>query len=172
MDDALATDTQDWSIDPVQFRTVLGCHPTGVCAITAMPPSGQPAAMIVGTFTSVSLSPPLVGFLPDRKSASWAQIETAQAFCANILASDQRDICARLAAKGTDKFAEVPYTLSAHGLPLIGGAIAHIECTLHSVTDAGDHLFVLGRVRAMQIASEASAMLFFRGGYGAYAPLS
>jgi 3-hydroxy-9,10-secoandrosta-1,3,5(10)-triene-9,17-dione monooxygenase reductase component len=36
---------------------------------------GKPLGMIVGSFTSVSLDPPLVAFLPDRKSRSWSKIE-------------------------------------------------------------------------------------------------
>jgi flavin reductase (DIM6/NTAB) family NADH-FMN oxidoreductase RutF len=55
-------------IEAATFRQVLGNYPTGVAAITAMTADGVPVGMVVGTFTSVSLDPPLVGFLPDKKS--------------------------------------------------------------------------------------------------------
>jgi len=56
--------------DPRWFREVLGQYPTGVCVVTAA--SGELlAGMAVGSFTSVSLNPPLVAFFPDRTSSSW-----------------------------------------------------------------------------------------------------
>ncbi|MCB2062129.1 MAG: flavin reductase family protein, partial [Novosphingobium sp.] len=72
------------TIDPAHFRQVLGAYPTGVAVITAMDTEGAPAGMVVGTFTSVSLDPPLVGFLPDKSSSSWPKIESAGRFCVNV----------------------------------------------------------------------------------------
>jgi flavin reductase (DIM6/NTAB) family NADH-FMN oxidoreductase RutF len=43
--------------DAAAFRRIMGHYPTGVCAITGMSPDGTPVAMIVGSFTSVSLEP-------------------------------------------------------------------------------------------------------------------
>src|SRR3546814_16617268 len=77
------------SIDPRHFRNVLGCYPTGVCVVTASH-EGARHAMVVGSFTSISLDPPLVGFFPDKKSSSWPQIAATGHFCANILAADQK----------------------------------------------------------------------------------
>lgn len=158
-------------IEAAEFRQVLGYYPTGVSAITAMGADGQPIGMVVGTFSSVSLDPPLVGFLPDKNSSTWPRLEAAGRFCVNVLASDQLDVCRQLAGKGPDKFAEVEYTVSDHNLPVIARALATIECALHSVTDAGDHYFVLGRVLRLEAVREADPMLFFRGRYGGFAGL-
>ena len=46
------------------FRDVLGHYPTGVVLVTAIGSDGDPVGMIVGSFTSVSLDPPLVAYLP------------------------------------------------------------------------------------------------------------
>lgn len=158
-------------IEAAEFRQVLGYYPTGVSAITAMGADGQPIGLIVGTFSSVSLDPPLVGFLPDKNSSTWPRLEAAGRFCVNVLASDQLDVCRQLAGRGPDKFAEVEYTVSDHHLPVIAGALATIECSLHSVTDAGDHFFVLGRVLRLEAVRDADPMLFFRGRYGGFAGL-
>lgn len=158
-------------IEAAEFRQVLGYYPTGVSAITAMGTDGAPIGMVVGTFSSVSLDPPLVGFLPDKNSSTWPRLEAAGRFCVNVLASDQLDVCRQLAGKGPDKFAEVEYTVSDHNLPVIAQALATIECSLHSVSDAGDHYFVLGRVLRLEAAREADPMLFFRGRYGGFAGL-
>ena len=106
------------SFDSQEFRRILGHYPTGVCAITAMV-DGSPAGMVVGSFTSVSLDPPLVAFLPDRKSTSWPKIEAAGRFCVNVLAEHQKDVCRALSSKADNKFGAVPYRLSNLMTPLI-----------------------------------------------------
>ena len=160
------------TIDPAVFRQVLGSYPTGVCAITALDAEGRPAGMVVGTFTSVSLDPPLVGFLPDKSSSTWPLIEAAGKFCVNVLASDQQATCRQLAARGPDKFTGVDFTVSEHGVPVIAGAIARIDCTIHSVIDAGDHWFVLGSVVALEAVRADDPMLFHRGRYGGFAEIA
>lgn len=162
----------DAVIDPARFRQVLGSYPTGVCAITAMDGASGPIALVVGTFTSVSLDPPLVGFLPDKGSNTWPRIASGGKFCVNVLGSDQQALCRQLASKGTDKFVGVDYSVSDTGLPVLAGCIARIDCDLHSVVDAGDHWFVLGRVQDMEVARDDDPMLFHRGRYGGFADLA
>ncbi len=159
-------------IDGATFRQVLGSYPTGVCAITALDRAGKPVGMIVGSFTSVSLDPPLVGFLPDKKSASWPQIEAAGKFCVNVLASDQQDVCRQVTARGDEKFAGVEYAVSENGLPVIADALARIDCTLHAVIEAGDHYFVLGQVLTMAVTRNGDPMLFHKGRYGGFGELA
>jgi 3-hydroxy-9,10-secoandrosta-1,3,5(10)-triene-9,17-dione monooxygenase reductase component len=158
-------------IDTLEFRRVLGSYPTGVSVITALDGVEQPVGMVVGTFTAVSLEPPLVGFLPDRKSSTWPIIREAGRFCVNVLASDQQAVCRQISAKGPEKFAGLDMGISQHGLPVIAGAIARIECTIHSITEAGDHWFVLGDVLSMETTRDEDPMLFHRGRYGGFADL-
>ena len=154
-------------ISPAHFRTVLGKYPTGVCAITAMGDAG-PAAMIVGTFVSVSLDPPLVGFLPDCKSTSWPKIQATGRFCANILSEGDQDVCTCLAASGGNKFERVGFRLSERGSPILECALAWVDCTIASVSEAGDHLFVTGAVDALEIEQESEPLLFFGGRLGRF----
>ncbi|MBH0112619.1 flavin reductase family protein [Novosphingobium sp. YJ-S2-02] len=156
------------TIDPAEFRKVLGSYPTGVCVITALD-GEKPAGMVVGSFTSVSLDPPLVGFFPDKSSSSWPLIEAHGHFAVNVMGSDQQDVCRSVSAKGAEKFVGVDYVVSDHNLPVIAGSIATIECKLYSVTEAGDHWFVLGEVLRMETTSEDAPMLFHRGRYGSFA---
>lgn len=158
-------------IEAANFREVLGSYPTGVSVITATSAENKPIGMVVGTFTSVSLDPPLVGFLPTRTSATWQMIEPTGHFCVNVLCSDQTAMCRQIASPG-DKFAGVEYTVTNHGLPQLPGILAAIECRIHSVVDAGDHVFVLGRVLRLDTLRDGDPMLFFRGRYGGFAELA
>ena len=86
-------------MEPGRFRHVLGHFPTGVVVVTAMHEEGGPVGMAVGSFTSVSLDPPLVAFLPDRSSTSFPKIRDAGSFCINVLANDQEHVCRAWAAR-------------------------------------------------------------------------
>ncbi|EIZ80152.1 flavin reductase-like, FMN-binding protein [Novosphingobium sp. Rr 2-17] len=158
----------DIIIDPAAFRKVLGSYPTGVCIITALV-DGKPAGLVVGSFTSVSLDPPLVGFFPDKSSTSWPLVEKAGHFAVNIMGADQQPVCRAVSAKGEAKFLGVDYVISDHNLPIIANSLAVIECRLYSVTEAGDHWFVLGEVLRMETVREDDPMLFHRGRYGSFA---
>jgi 3-hydroxy-9,10-secoandrosta-1,3,5(10)-triene-9,17-dione monooxygenase reductase component len=136
--------------------------------VTARPDDG-PVGLAVGSFCSVSLDPALVGFFPAATSSSWPGIEAAGSFCVNILAEDQEDVCRRFATKGVDKFEGLGWRPASSGAPLLDGVLAWIDCDLHSVTEAGDHWCVLGRVRELAVARETGPLVFYRGGYGRFA---
>jgi 3-hydroxy-9,10-secoandrosta-1,3,5(10)-triene-9,17-dione monooxygenase reductase component len=158
--------------DSRTFRRVLGHYPTGVCVITATQADGKPVGMAVGSFSSVSLDPPLVAFFPDRSSTSWPKIEAAGRFCVNILAEHQERLCQAFASKAEDKFAGISHRLSARGAPILDDVVAWIDCDLHAVHEAGDHFIVLGEVHALDVERPHKPLLFFQGGYGQFSPLA
>jgi 3-hydroxy-9,10-secoandrosta-1,3,5(10)-triene-9,17-dione monooxygenase reductase component len=156
------------SIDSGKYRQVLGHFTTGVTVITAAAEAG-PVGLAVGSFSSVSLDPPLVGFFADKGSTSWPKIEGTGAFCVNILGEHQEDVCRRFASKEPDKFAGLGWKATGSGSPLIDDVIAWIDCDIDQVVEAGDHFLVLGAVRELDVAHDGPPLLFFRGGYGRFA---
>lgn len=155
-------------LDPRLFRDVLGHYPTGVVLVTAISRSGEPIGMIVGSFTSVSLDPPLVAYLPTRSSKSYAVLREVDTFCINVLAADQEMLCRRFASPGDDKWAGVEWDASPGGAPILDDAVAWIECTTESEVEAGDHYIVLGAVQHLGVQNPSSPLLFFQGGYGRF----
>jgi len=158
------------SIDSAEFRRILGHYPTGVCAVTANI-DGAPVGMVVGSFTSVSLDPPLVAFFPDRKSTTWPKIEIAGRFCVNVLSHNQRAVCQALSSKAENKFEGVAHRTSDFGPPIIEDSVAWIDCDLDAVHEAGDHFIVIGRVRSLDVANAGNPLLFLKGGYGQFAAI-
>jgi flavin reductase (DIM6/NTAB) family NADH-FMN oxidoreductase RutF/DNA-binding IclR family transcriptional regulator len=157
-------------IDPVRYREVMGHYPTGVTVVTGTAEDGSPVGMVVGTFTSVSLSPPLVAFLPTTSSQTFARLRTAAAYCINVLAHDQVDLCRAMAGSGPDKFAGVRWRPSGLGAPMLSDAVAHIHCLPQRIIEAGDHYIALCEVRAMDVNRQVTPLLFFQGGYGGFSP--
>jgi flavin reductase (DIM6/NTAB) family NADH-FMN oxidoreductase RutF len=161
------TTTQE-AFDSSRFRHVLGHFATGVAVITAITPSG-PVGMAVSSFTSVSLEPPLVAFLPDKSSTSWPKIRGAGVFCVNILSAGQEELCARFARKGIDKFAGVSWRAAPSGAPILEGGMAWIDCELTQTFESGDHFIAIGRVVQLEAAEYGVPLVFFQGGYGHFA---
>jgi flavin reductase (DIM6/NTAB) family NADH-FMN oxidoreductase RutF/DNA-binding IclR family transcriptional regulator len=159
-------------ITPDHFRNVLGHFPTGVAGITSIGRDGAPVGMTVGSFASVSLDPPLVAFMPAKGSSTFPKIREAGFFCVNVLGADQEDVCRAFAARGTDRFAGLRWHPAQSGAPVLDGAIAWIDCDIESVTEAGDHHIVLGRVRDLATAQSGLPLLFFQRGYGQFSSLS
>ncbi|HEU5082460.1 MAG TPA: flavin reductase family protein [Acidimicrobiales bacterium] len=151
-------------IDQATFRTVLGHFPTGVTVIAGMD-GEEPVGLAVGSFFSLSLDPPLVGFCVDKSSSSWSRMEGSGRFCVNILGADQEDVCRAFAMSGDDKFAGIGWRPAESGSPLIDGVLAWIDCEVDALHEGGDHHIVVGRVLGLDVGHEGDPLVFFRGGY-------
>ncbi|MEV0848385.1 flavin reductase family protein [Streptomyces sp. NPDC049954] len=148
---------------PAEYRKVLGRVPTAVSVVTASTPDG-PVGVTVGSFTSVSLQPPLVMFFCDLASTSAAAVARAGRFCVNVLAEDQRQQCQAFASRTGDRFASCSWETGADGAPHIEGCLAWIDCEVENTFPAGDHIAVLGRVRRLRAATTEHKPLVFYGG--------
>lgn len=147
------------------FREVLSSYPTGVCVITAQGPDGDKYGLVVGSFTSISLDPPLVGFFPGKRSRSWAGIERVGRFCVNILGAHQSDVSRRFSTEYDDRFVDLEHGRSPAGMPLLEGTLGWIDCRVERVVEVGDHWFVVGAVDALGPGTDDSPLMFFRGEY-------
>jgi flavin reductase (DIM6/NTAB) family NADH-FMN oxidoreductase RutF len=157
------------SIDAADFRHVLGHFASGVTVVTSMS-EGEPVGFACQSFFSVSLEPPLIGFCAGGSSTTWPKIRRSGHFCVNILGEQQSDLCRTFAVSGADKFRDVRWARSRHGNPRLHDVLAWIDCEVHGEYDAGDHVIVIGRVQALEVAQEDGPrpLLFFRGGYGRF----
>lgn len=152
-------------IDSRKFREVLSVYPTGVCVVAAQGSDGRKHAMVVGSFSSISLDPPLVGFFPAKTSSSWLGIADVGRFCVSVLGSDQLDYCKHFAASAPDKFATVSHRSSPGGQPILDNVLAWIDCVTEVIHEVGDHLLVVGRVEHLEAERDTLPLLFFRSGY-------
>lgn len=152
------------------LRDVFGHFPTSVVAVTTIDDQDVPVGMVVGSFTSVSLEPPLVSFLVDKGSSTLPKILDAGRFCANALAADQESVCRQMSKKGVDRFAGVGWERSVTGNPVLDGVVAWVDCIIDKTVELGDHHLVVGAVRELTVASPKSPLLFFRGAFGEHSP--
>jgi flavin reductase (DIM6/NTAB) family NADH-FMN oxidoreductase RutF len=148
--------------EPRAFRDALGRLVTGVAFITAAP-GGQPAGLIVNSFTSVSLEPPLVSFSPARSSRTWSRMRRAGRFGVDVLGRQHEPFVVRAAPAGADRFVGLEWRSGRSGLPLLTDALVRLECEIVAEHVAGDHWIVLGHVFDLDFSPSSDPLVFFAG---------
>jgi flavin reductase (DIM6/NTAB) family NADH-FMN oxidoreductase RutF len=155
-------------IDEAAFRRTLGRFASGVTFVTAEV-GGAPEGLIVSSFASVSLRPPLVSFCPSRSSLTWQRMRAGRRFGVNVLSEQQAAFVTRAAPAGADRFGGVAYRWSAGGVPVLDDALAFVECEIEAEHAAGDHWIVVGRVTGLAADPERRPLVAFGGRLGGLA---
>ncbi|MFJ9454267.1 flavin reductase family protein [Kitasatospora sp. NPDC101447] len=126
------------------LRSVMRRWATGVALVTATP-QGRPTGCTASSFTSVSLSPPLVLVSLRRSSRTLAAITGQGAFGINLLGRHHQDLADRFAtAPAEQRFAGIGHRL-VRDVPVIDEAMAALVCRVERTVAAADHLLVLGQ---------------------------
>lgn len=139
------------SFDTTGFRRAMGQFATGITVVTGRDPEGRPFGLTVNSFTSVSLEPPLVLFCLGTRSELNALLGLTKMYGVSVLSEEQEAWSTRFATPGADRFAGVETVDGAHGLPLVPGALAWLECRVADVVGGGDHSIYLGEVLSLEV---------------------
>lgn len=150
--------------DPKLLRKALGAFATGVTVVTTIDAEGHPRGLTANSFTSVSLDPPLVLICIGNHAASFETFASTKRFAISILAEDQQGISALFSSKTYNKFDQVSWRVEETGAPVLDGALAWLDCTVHESVHAGDHLVLIGRILRFDSAG-GRPLGFFAGQY-------
>lgn len=164
----MMTDLPSAEIDPGLFREVMGHYPTGVAVVTGRSAGDEPLALVVGTFSSVSMAPPLVSFMPMKSSRTFEQLRECTSLCINIVGGEQEELVSAIARKWERKLEGVDWFPSPSGDPVLERSVAWIDVRLSQVVEAGDHWIALCEVRELAVTNPVSPLIFFQGGYGSF----
>jgi flavin reductase (DIM6/NTAB) family NADH-FMN oxidoreductase RutF len=152
------------SIDPIALRRAFGTFVTGVTVITTRDDDGTPRGMTANSFTSVSLDPPLLLVCVGKSASSFQAFNAADSFAVNFLHEGQVDVSAIFASKSPDKFQSVTHDRIHTGAPILTDSLTWFDCSMHNRVDAGDHVILIGQVRAFG-TSPSAPLGFCRGRY-------
>lgn len=92
-------------------------------------------------------------------------------YAINILAADQKALAERFASKREGRWADVAFSESDGGLPLLDGAAATFECFNRSRYQEGDHTIFVGEVERCFHREGASPLLYHGGKFYSEHPL-
>lgn len=153
------------SVDPKLLRSVLGTFATGVTIVTARDEEGGAHGLTANSFTSVSLDPPLVLWCLGDRSDSYKLFASAPAYAVNILEAGDEARAMRFAGKGDQQVREEECSEAVTGAPILHGILASLDCEVVQRITAGDHLILIGEVKAVSIA-EGDGLTYFRSRFG------
>jgi flavin reductase (DIM6/NTAB) family NADH-FMN oxidoreductase RutF len=152
------------SVNPDEFRAVLGRFASGITAVTTKGADGSDQGMTVSAFASVSLDPPLVLVCIEKSASAYPALTDAPGFVVNILSAKQEQIARRFATNDIDRFEGVGFTRSSAGYAILEDVLGVLECRRFAMHDGGDHTIILGEVDATRVES-GTPLLYYRGGY-------
>ena len=161
--------THPENLTKTEFCRACAKFPTGVTIVTVLDAEGSPHGMTASSFTSVSLEPPLVLVCVDHRARTHAHLQARKRFGVNVLAEHQRAVSEYYAGPSpTHQHAEqeagARFERTEHGTPVLHGALAYLECRLHTSQDAGDHTIFIAEVEDV-VVREGEPLLYFRGAY-------
>lgn len=123
----------------------------------------------IGSFTSLSMNPPLISFNLEKTTQMHPLLAKASHFAVHIPAADQADLCDRFSLpdfSGAEQFDSVAHRRDEGGLPILEGAAAVIHCRKYNMAEGGDHSVVMGEVlHVEQNESALPGLLYYMGGY-------
>ena len=130
------------------FRSAMSSWATGVSVITgtATDGSGKPIGIVCNSLASISLEEKLILWSVDKSSSSYAHWVSAKSFNVHFLAEDQKDLVARFAKKGVDKFEGLEFETTKLGNPILTGTSVRLECATTQTFDTYDHMLIIGKV--------------------------
>jgi flavin reductase ActVB len=149
-------------------RTLAGA----VSVVTALERgSNAVVGLTVSTFVTLSFDPPLVMFAIQHDASSYPAVVSCRQFGVSVLGAGQADVARRFAVKGPDKAQGVQLdTGRVLPVPLVAGALAHIECLTSQIFISGDHAIVVGLVETAR-TRPGEPLLYYDRSFGTFAPL-
>ena len=150
--------------DGAVLRSVMRRVPSPVTVVTA---AGEEEArgVTIGSFTSVSLEPPLISFNVERRARMHEVLLGACHFAVHILGDKHAPLCNHFAkpdCSGMEQLEVVPHRLDAYGSPVLESALVVLSCRSYATFVAGDHSIFIGEVIEVEEREAGAVFLYLR----------
>ena len=102
-----------------------------------------------------------------------ALITRVNRYAVHVLAECQAALSSIFAEpylSGRQQFADVPHTIDADGVPIIGGTVAVLHCAAHAEVAAGDHSILVGQVLRTTDGPRTRPLIYQAGVYRRMGP--
>lgn len=149
-------------IDGERLRAVMRRVASPVTIVTVAA-GGERRAATIGSFTSVSLDPPLVSFNATQGTGFHHVLRQADRFAVHLLRDDQ--------SEWAEHFAQPDYTeaqlfdsmplleAGREGVPpVLEGTLGVLHCSMWAVHPVGDHSLIVGKVLRVDVAPVAQGV--------------
>lgn len=153
--------------DPFRpLKTAFGRFATGVVLAGCKRPDGASVFLTVNSFTSVSLSPPLVLWCLERRASTYAAFMSAEGYSINVLSAGQQALSERFSRHAPDPLGDPEVETWSSGAPVLKDALAAFDCKVVDRHSAGDHVVLIAEVLRFRSA-DGAPLLYFASRYAA-----
>ncbi|GAB7004785.1 flavin reductase family protein [Nocardioides sp. AN3] len=157
---------------PEVLRRHFGAFPSGVVALCGTTPDGETVGMAISAFIPVSLDPPLIGVAVQNSSRTWAVLRDLSSLGVSVLAADQQLEARQLAARDGNRFTGIDLgNVTEGGAVFLANSVSRFDCVPESEIPAGDHSFVLLRIRAVSLSHDVAPLVFHQSAFVTLSPL-
>lgn len=148
------------------FKHAMRRLATTVALIT----SGQGenwAGMAATAVVSVCADPPTLLVAVNRTASIHPTLHAEKRFCVNLLSDRHRDLVGVFSGKkkGLERFETGAWVAGEDGLPVLGDALASLNCRTESTLDVGTHTLFIGRVENVINHDEIDPLVWVDGGF-------
>lgn len=153
-------------MESTNYRQIMRGH-AGAVAVIATGTPGQRTGLTATAVCSLSDSPPTVLICVNHNASAYDVIRASGCFSVNWLAAHQDGIASCFAGqtglKAEQRFGEGAWITLETGAPVLGDALASLDCELVGEHDHSTHSIFIGRVRSARVQEDQKPLMYFAG---------
>ena len=146
--------------DNTALKKAFGSFATGVAVATS-----HSSGFTINSFSSLSLSPPLIIFNIYKTETDHADFLKNNSFVINFLSREQEDVSRLFATKDPEKVNKTQHTISENKNIVLNDTLGHIELSVFQQIDIADHVLVIGQVQNLETDDNKKPLIYYRSTY-------
>ena len=150
-------------INKDNFKKTLSAFATGI-TVVATKYNSILYGKTINSFSSLSLSPPLILFSLDNKSSKLNIFKKSEKITINILSKKQQLISNNFAKKNPD-WKEVEYDILKNGNPIIKNCVSNLDCKIIDKIKKGDHIIFICKVLQVVNNDKIKPLIYYNSKY-------
>ena len=150
-------------INKDNFKKTLSAFATGI-TVVATKYNSVLFGKTINSFSSLSLSPPLVLFSLDNKSSKLNIFKKCETLSINILSKNQTLISNHFAKKNPD-WDKIEYDIFKNGNPIIKNCVSNLDCKIIERIKKGDHIIFICKVLQVLNNKKLKPLIYFNSKY-------
>jgi len=153
--------------DPIRFIEAMRQVPSVVTVVTTGD-GNDVWGITIGSFVSLSISPPLISFNVQKTAAIHDPLAESQEYVVHVLRAEQTalsDLFARSDLLPGGFFHDLQYELTESGSPVLEDALVTFFCEAREVLPGGDHSIFVGAVADVSMGTPGDPVLYHKRAY-------
>ena len=150
-------------VNSQKYKKALSKFSTGITVI-ATNKNSVLYGKTINSFSSLSLSPPLILFSLDVKSSKLKIFKNTKLISINVLSKKQKFISDNF-AKNIPDWGKIDYELLKSGTPIIKNCLSNLDCKILDKIKKGDHIIFICKVLKVMISDKLKPLIYFNSKY-------